>query len=114
MKEIDIATILAVFQEMLGPMLWVLLAAGLVFLAAFLVVLLRDRGLVPRRLVWSELLGLAGGVAAVLVMQWVTNSGFGDIGGPIDWVVVAAIFVGGTVATAIACYAVLGLARRLA
>jgi hypothetical protein len=55
-----------------------------------------------------------GGIAAILVMQRVTHSGFADIGGPIDWVLGIAIFAGGAMATLIAAYALLGLMRRLA
>lgn len=113
MKDIDAAVILAVFQEMLGPWFWVTLAAGILALAGFLLVVLRDRGLRSRRLVWSEAAALLGGVAAVLVMQQVTHSGFEDIGGPIDWVVGIAIFAVGALGALVATYAVLGLARRL-
>jgi hypothetical protein len=52
-------------------------------------------------------------VAALLVMQAVTHSGFDDIGGPIDWVLGLAIFALGALVTLVAAYALLGLARRL-
>jgi hypothetical protein len=114
MKDLDPATFLAVFQEMLGPLLWVLVALALAGTVAFLVVLLRDRGLRPRRLIWAEAAGLLGGIGAVLLMQTVTHSGFGDIGGPADWVLVALIFGLGAVGAIVLVYAALGLARRLA
>lgn len=114
MKDVDLATLVAVFHEMLGPLLWVLAALAAVATVAFLAVLLRERGLRPRRLVWAELLGLAGGAGAVLFMQAVTHSGFADIGGPIDWVLVLAIFAAGAVGTALGAYALLGMLRRLA
>jgi hypothetical protein len=81
---------------------------------AFLWVLVRDRGIVSGRLIWSEVLGIAGGVAAVLVMHAVTNSGFRDIGGPIDWVLTALIFLAGAVGTVVGAYALMGLLRRAA
>lgn len=112
MKELDPLVFLAVFEEMLGPWLWVGLAAGALALLGFLVVVLRDRGLEPRRLLWSELAALAGGVAALLAMQRVTHSGFADIGGPVDWVLGIAIFAAGALATLVAAYALLGLLRR--
>jgi hypothetical protein len=114
MKDLDAWVFFAVFQEMLGPWLWVALAAGALALAGFVLVLLRDRGLRPRRLVWAEVAAIMGGIAAILVMQRVTHSGFADIGGPIDWVLGIAIFAGGAMATLIAAYALLGLMRRLA
>jgi uncharacterized membrane protein YhaH (DUF805 family) len=109
MKELDLATLVAVFQEMLGVWLWMGLAAAALATLAFLFVLVRDRGVVSSRLVWSELAGVAGGVAAVLIMQSVTNSGFRDIGGPIDWILVALIFLAGAVGTIVGVYALAGL-----
>lgn len=112
MKELDLWVFVAVFEEMLGPWLWVVVAGTALALIAFGYVLLRDRGLHPRRLVWSEVAALFGGAAAVLVMQQVTHSGFRDIGGPIDWVLGIGIFAAGAVATLIASYALLGLLGR--
>lgn len=115
MKELDVATFVAVFQEMLGGTLWALVALAALATLAFLWVLLRDRGVVARRLVWAEALGLVGGVAAVVVMFLVTNSGLRDLGGPVDWLLVVGIFAGGVIATTVGAYALLGLfapARR--
>jgi len=114
MKELDFATLVAVFQEMLGWTFWPLLALAALATLAFLRVLLRDRSLIPQRLVWAEVLGLFGGVVAVLVMFTVTSSGFADMGGPIDWLLVLAIFGFGTIGTALGLYAALGLFRRAA
>jgi hypothetical protein len=113
MKELDPWVFLAVLQEMLGPLLWVLLALAGLATIGFLAVLVRDRGrLRARRLVWAEAAGLLGGIAAVLLAHAVTDSGFADIGGPIDWVVLATIFLAGGFGTTIAAYAVLGLTGR--
>jgi hypothetical protein len=109
MKDLDILVFVAVFQEMLGAMLWVGLAAVAAILLGFAWLLLRERGLRMARLAWAELAGLAGGVVAVLFMQWVTNSRFADIGGPVDWVLVAAIWLAGFVLATLAGYLVLGL-----
>jgi len=113
MKDLDVATFIAVFQEMLGPWLWVIVGGSVAATLAFAWVLLRDRGLVSGRLVWSQVVGVAGGVAAVLVMLAVTHSGFRDFGGPIDWVLVALIFAVGAVGATVAAYALMGLVRRL-
>lgn len=107
MKELDIGVFVSVFIEMLGPSLfWLLVVAALCVTAAFGWVMLRDRCLHSRRLVRAQLMGLAGGAAAVLFMQWVTNSGFRDIGGPIDLMLVAVIFLVGAVGAAILAYTV--------
>lgn len=112
MKDLDLLVFLAVFEEMLGGWLWVLILAALVAAIAFVFTLVRDQGLRPRRLVWAEVAAVLGGIAAILIMQAVTHSGFADIGGPIDWVVGIAIFAVGAVATLIGTYALLGVARR--
>jgi hypothetical protein len=109
MKDLDAATLLAVFQEMLGWTLWPLIAVAVLATLAFLYVLLRDRGVVPRRLVWAEALGVAGGLAAVMLMFTVTNSGLSDLGGPVDWLLVVGIFAAGLIGAAIGAYALFGL-----
>lgn len=113
MQEIDPLVILAVLQELFGLWLWAGLIAALLVLVAFLAVVVRDRGLHTRRLRWSQAVGLLGGIAAVLAAQVLTDSSFADIGGPIDWVAIAAIFVAGALAGLVIVYAALGVARRL-
>jgi hypothetical protein len=111
MEELDPAVFVAVFIEMLGPVLFWLLVAGIVVTTlAFFYVLIRDRGLYSRRFVRSEILGLFGGVFAILFMQFITNSGFKDIGGPIDWVLVIAIFAAGAIGTTLLAYTVWSVA----
>lgn len=109
MKDLDLAVFIAVFQEMLGGvLLWLLVAAALVVTLAFVAVLLRERAISSRRLVWSELVGVVGGCVAVLFMQTITHSGFGDLGGPIDWLLVLMIFAFGAGGATLMGYAVLG------
>lgn len=82
MKDLDFATLVAVFQEMLGWTFWPLVVLAVLATLSFLRVLLRDRALIARRLVWAEVLGLFGGMAAVFIMFTVTSSSFADLGGP--------------------------------
>ena len=107
MKELEIGVFVSVFVEMLGPVLfWLMVLAILVVTAAFVWVLIRDRGLDSKRLVRAQVVGLLGGIAAILFMQWITNSGFRDIGGPVDLMLVALIFVLGAIGAAILAYTV--------
>jgi len=108
MKELDPLVFLAVFQEMLGPWLWVMLALAAAGLAAFARVLLRERHVVSRRLVRAELLGLVGGVVALVIMAQVSSSGFTDAGGPADWFLIALVYGAGAVATTVLAYALMG------
>lgn len=113
MKELDIPTLLAVFQEMLGPLLWLLLFLSIAGTAAFLLLLLREKGLRARRLVRSELAGLGGGVLALVLMARVSSSGFTDAGGPADWFLIALVFGLGLIGTTLLAYAAAGWASVL-
>lgn len=108
MKELDPLVFLSVFQEMLGFWLWVMLLGGLLVAVAFVALVVRERGIVSRRLVWSELLGLFGGVVALVIMAQVSSSGFTDAGGPADWFLIALVYGVGLVATVVLAYTLLG------
>lgn len=109
MKELDPFVFVAVFLEMMGPLLWLLLALAAGGLLAFAVVVMREGRLVSRRLVRSEIIGVFGGFAALALMAAVTISGFSDAGGPVDWLLVGIIWGTGLVGTTILAYAVQGL-----
>lgn len=111
MKELDPMVFLAVFQEMLGFWLWVMVLVGVLGVAAFLALLVREGGLVSRRLVQSELLGLVGGGVALVIMAQVSSSGFTDAGGPADWFLIALVYGVGLVATTVLVYTLMGWAR---
>ncbi|MFA5664725.1 DUF5368 domain-containing protein [Castellaniella sp.] len=108
MNELDPLVLLAVFQEMLGPLLWVLLAVIIIGTLAFLTLLLRERRLVAHRLMWSQAAGILGGALALVLMAYVSSSGFADAGGPIDWLLIALVFFLGLVGTAVLVYTVAG------
>lgn len=110
MKDLDLATLIAVFEEMLGRTLWPIVAACALATATFLFVLLRDRGVVSGRMMRAELVGVLGGVGAVAAMFLVTNSTPADMGGPVDWLLAVGIFAAGLVGTTIGTYALMGLA----
>ncbi len=108
MKELDPFVLLAVFQEMLGPLLWLLLAVVVLGLMAFVALLVRERGLVSRRLVRSQALGLIGAGLALVLMAQVSSSGFTDAGGPADWFLIALVFGLGLAGSTILFYTVGG------
>jgi hypothetical protein len=56
------------------------------------------------RFVRAELVGIAGGIAAVLIMQAITHSRFSDIGGPIDVILIAMIWLAGAIGTTLLAY----------
>lgn len=108
MKELDPMVFLAVFQEMLGPLLWLMLLVIIVGTAAFAALLVKEKGIQSRRLVRSELIGILGGGLALVLMAKVSSSGFTDAGGPADWFLIALVFGLGLAGTAILVYTVLG------
>lgn len=112
MKDLDPIVMFAVFQEMLGPVLWLLLALAVGGIAAALRVVQREGCIDSRRLVRSELIGLLGGFAALVLMAKVTVSGFTDAGGPVDWLLIGLIWGTGLAGTTVLAYAVLGCCRK--
>ena len=108
MKELDLFVLLAVFQEMLGSLLWLLLAIIVLGTLAFVVLLVREKGLVPRRLVCSQALGILGGALALVLMAKVSSSGFTDAAGPIDWLLIVLVFGIGLAGSAILLYTACG------
>ena len=113
MQELTLDTLLAVFEEIFGFWLfWGLVAVAALVTVLFLVALVRDRGLESRSLVRAELAAPVGAIAAILFVQWITNSGFSDVGGPIDWIVLAGIGIAGGVGLTILTYTLQSLLRR--
>lgn len=114
MKELDPLILIAVFQEMLGPLLWLLLTIVVVGTVAFLALLWRERKIMSRRLMWSEAIGLFGGVISLVIMARVSASGYSDAAGPADWVLIAAVFAVGAIGTAIIFYTLFGWLNAIA
>jgi O-antigen/teichoic acid export membrane protein len=115
MKELTLDTLLAVFEEMFGVWLfWGLVVAAAVITFLFVYALIRDRGLSSRRLVRAELTAPLGALGAILFVQYITNSGFSDVGGPIDWIVLALIGIAGAGGLMILVYTLMSLMRRRA
>ena len=109
MKDLDPLVFWAVFREMLGPWLYVIIAVAVVATLLFLRAILAEHGLSARRLVWSQVAGLAGGVAALLFMWGITKSSIRDVGGPIDALIVVGIYLVGWAGATMRFYAVAGL-----
>ena len=108
MKELDPFVLLSVFHEMLGPLLWLLLAVVVLGSLAFVVLLVREGGLVSTRMMRSQMLGLVGGALSLVLMAKVSSSGFTDAGGPADWFLIALVFGLGLIGSAILFYTAAG------
>uniref|UniRef100_Q07JH4 Uncharacterized protein n=1 Tax=Rhodopseudomonas palustris (strain BisA53) TaxID=316055 RepID=Q07JH4_RHOP5 len=105
MKDLTLETLLAVFEELYGATLfWALVAIAALVTAGYLYVLIRDRAMSMRRFLWAQLSMPFGAVAAVLFVLAFTHSGLGDLGGPIDWIVMLGVALLGAGGTAILVY----------
>ena len=78
----------------------------------YLFVLIRDRAVSWKKFLWAQLSMPFGAIAAVLFVQGMTRSGFADIGGPIDVIVLLAVAAGGAVGMAILVYTIESLFWR--
>ena len=113
MKELTLETMLAVFEEIFGSgLFWIMVAVAAIVTIAYLYVLIRDRSMSMRKFLLAQFSMPFGAVAAVLFVQYVTNSHLRDIGGPIDVVVLLGVAALGAAGAAILVYTAQSLVRR--
>ncbi len=113
MKQLTLETLIAVWEEMFGKgLFWAMAVAAIVITLAYLFVLIRDRSLSMKKFLYAQLSMPFGAVAAVLFVQSITSSGFSDIGGPIDWVVLLGVAAAGAMGLAILVYTAESLLMR--
>lgn len=112
MEDMTFGTMIAVFEEIFGRWLfWAMVVVAVLVTLAYLYVLIRDRSVNWRKFLLAQLSMPIGAIGAVLFVQAMTNSGFGDIGGPIDVIVLLAIAALGAVGIAILVYTAQSLIR---
>lgn len=112
MKDLTFSTLIAVFEEIFGRgLFWTMVIAAALITAAYLYVLVRDRSMSMRKFLLAQLSMPFGAVAAVLFVQAMTSSGFRDIGGPIDLIVLLGVATVGAVGIAVLVYTLQSLMR---
>ena len=112
MKDMTVGTLIAVFEEMFGGVLfWLMVAVAAVVTIAYLYVLIRDRAMSMRKFLLAQLSMPVGAVAAVWFVLAITSSSLSDMGGPIDLMVLLGIAAVGAVGFAILVYVVQSLMR---
>lgn len=105
MQELTFGTLLAVFEQMFGPVLfWVLLIVCVIITAAYVYVLVRDRAISARKFLWAQVSMPFGALIAIWIVMKSTDSGLVDLGGPIDYIVLLGIAALGAVGGAILIY----------
>lgn len=112
MNDMTFGTIITVLEEMFGRNLfWAMVVFAALVALAFLYVLIRDRSAARRKFLLAQLSMPFGAVAGVMFVQIMTDSGFSDIGGPIDLIVLLSIAVAGAIGIAVLVYTVQSLVR---
>ncbi len=115
MEQLTFGTMIAVFEEVFGRgLFWVMVMLAVVVTLAYVYVLIRDRAMSMRKFLLAQLSMPFGALVAVLFVQAVTHSGFSDIGGPIDVIVVLGIATIGAVGAAVLVYTAQSLFRKTA
>lgn len=105
MQDLTLETLIAVFEEIFGfALFWTMVAVAVLVTVLYIFVLIRDRSVSWRKFLWAQLSMPFGAVAAVLFVQKMTNSGFRDIGGPVDVFVLLGVAVAGAIGLAILVY----------
>jgi len=112
MEQLTFETMIAVFEEIFGGLLfWAMVAVAVIVTLAYFYVLIRDRSMSMRKFLLAQLSMPFGAVAAVAFVMVITDSQLRDIGGPIDLIVLLGIAVVGAVGTAILVYTAQSLFR---
>ena len=107
MQELTLGTMLAVFEEIFGVgLFWAMVFVAVAITLAYLFVLIRDRSVSWRKFLLAQLSMPFGAIGAVLFVHQVTDSGFSDVGGPIDVVILLGVALAGAIGIAIAVYTI--------
>ena len=113
MEELSFETLIAVFEEVFGTFLfWGLVVAAAVITIGYIYVLIRDRAVSWRKFLLAQLSMPVGALAAIYFVFWVTKSGFADMGGPIDIIVLLGVGVAGAIGAAILVYTVQSMIKQ--
>ena len=108
MNDAEFTMLAAVLQEMLGVFFWPLFVATVVLTLLFFLLLIKERQVLSRRLLWAEVCGFFGGWLALWLLALLSSSRFTDAGGPVDWLIICAVYLIGFIGTAILFYTVAG------
>ena len=107
MQELTLGTMLAVFEEIFGVWLfWAMVLVAVAVTLAYFFVLIRDRSVSWRKFLLAQLSMPFGAVGAILFLHQVTDSGFSDVGGPIDVIILLGVAAVGAIGIAVAVYTI--------
>lgn len=108
MNQLEFSMIWAVMQELFGGFFYPLLIVITLLIIAFLILVTREGKVVCKRYSWSKRAGFFGGFIALILIFFVSISGLGDLGGPVDIIVFVLTYISGFITTGIIAYTLLG------
>ncbi len=109
MDQLSFNTLIAVLEEMFGQaVFWAMAAVAVLVLIAFVYVLIR-RPVSSRAVLLCEIIGVVAGVGGVYFVFAVTGSAVVDVGGPIDVIMVALIWLVSAIGAGMLAFTLLGL-----
>lgn len=112
MKDLTFETMIAVFEEIFGRgLFWAMVILAGVVTLGYLYVLIRDRAVSWRKFLLAQLSMPIGAILAVWLVMAMTHSQLGDIGGPVDLIVLLGIAAMGAIGMAILVYTLQSLLR---
>lgn len=114
MKDFTPSGLLAIAQETVGAVFWVLVALAIAVIVGFAVALIRQRGFrgpAARIAVWT---GVIAGVIATATAPMATQAGFANLSGALDWILLTVAGLAAMVSSAVLIFAVLGATRARA
>lgn len=111
MQNIAFETLWAIFGAMLGVWLWPLVIAVALLTLLFFLLLIKEKRIVGKRFIHSQIFGIFGGILALWGILFLSESRLGDAGGPIDWLVIIAVYLLGAFGSAILYYTASGWLR---
>jgi hypothetical protein len=109
MKDFSLTTLWTIAEELLGaPLLWSAAILAVLVAALFIVALMRRRGFRGGGARAGAIAGAVAGVLVFIAAPFLTQAGYGNLHGVVDWAALGLFAVLAFAGTAAAVYGVLG------
>ncbi len=105
MKEFSMPMAIAVLEEIFGRgLFWLMIAVAAIVAIIYFYILIRDRSVGWKKFLLAQLSMPVGAIGSVMFIQHVTHSGFADLGGPVDLMLLLGVAFFGAIGVSIAVY----------
>lgn len=114
MKDFSLPTLWTIAEEFFGTVpLWIIVILGALFLLLFLFALIRQQGFHGSAARTGVIAGIVVGVAAAAAAPFMTQAGYGNLHGAVDWIALVVIGVLTFIGVVVVVYGVLGFGSRV-